>query len=83
MAIGRSCSGLLTRNVAAQQYIKERPHDHMRGRLCPFGRNFKIAEALGKEACNGKVGGRRPPLLLCCQAALLHWPLAHARVVTA
>jgi len=54
---------------AAQQYIKERPHDHMRGRLCPYGRNFKIAEAVGKEACNGKVRARRPFLPLAPQCA--------------
>ena len=29
----------------------------MRGRLCPFGRNSKTADALGKVPCNGKVRG--------------------------
>ncbi|KAK9832519.1 hypothetical protein WJX81_004663 [Elliptochloris bilobata] len=38
-----------------KQYIKERPHDHMRKRLCPHGQNFKIAQSLGKKACTGKV----------------------------
>jgi len=41
----------------------------MRGRLCPYGRNFKIAEAMGKEACNGKVRARRPFLPLAPQRA--------------
>ena len=31
----------------------------MRKRLCPFGQNFKLAEALGFKPCTGKVRARQ------------------------